>query len=126
MEFMWVGIGGFLGANARNYAGKAITHWLGSAFPYHTFIVNISGSFLIGIIATYLAERYMDDPYLKQLLMVGFLGGYTTFSSYSLEAVTLFEAGKWQEALWYIVGSNGLSILACFGAVLLTRRFILA
>ena len=125
MEFMWVGIGGFLGANARNYAGKAINAWLGSAFPYGTFIVNITGAFIIGILATYLSERYLDDPYLKQLLVVGFLGGYTTFSSYSLDAINLFEDGKWQQALLYIVGSNGLGILACFLGVVLTRRLIL-
>jgi fluoride exporter len=125
MEFMWVGIGGFVGANTRNYAEKLISHWLGTAFPYGTFIVNITGAFIIGIIATYLGEKYLDDPYLKQLLVVGFLGGYTTFSSYSLDAIKLFEDGKWQQALLYIVGSNGLGILACFAGVLLTRRLIL-
>jgi len=126
MEFMWVGIGGFLGANSRNYAEKLINNWLGTAFPFGTFIVNITGAFIIGIIATYLGERYLDDPYLKQLLVVGFLGGYTTFSSYSLDAINLFEDGKWQEALLYIIGSNGLGILACFLGVILTRRMILS
>lgn len=125
MEFVWVGIGGFLGANARHTAGKLINHWLGTAFPFGTFIVNMTGAFVIGIIATYLSERYLDDPYLKQLLVVGFLGGYTTFSSYSLEAINLFEDGKWQLALFYIIGSNGLGILACFLGVTLTRRLIL-
>jgi len=126
MEFMWVGIGGFLGANSRNYAEKLINNWLGTAFPFGTFIVNITGAFIIGIIATYLGERYLDDPYLKQLLVVGFLGGYTTFSSYSLDAINLFEDGKWQEALLYIIGSNGPGILACFLGVILTRRLILS
>lgn len=125
MEFMWVGIGGFLGANSRNYAEKLINRWLGTSFPYDTLIVNVTGAFIIGIIATYLSERYLDDPYLKQLLVVGFLGGYTTFSSYSLDAIHLFEDGKWQQALLYVFGSNGLGILACLAGVLLTRRLIL-
>lgn len=125
MEFMWVGLGAFVGANARYYAQKGIYNWLGDTFPYGTLIVNVTGSFIFGIIATYLTARYVDSAYLRLLLMTGVLGGYTTFSGYSFDAVELFEYGKWQLALLYMLGTNGLCVVACFLGIALTRKFII-
>lgn len=121
MEFLWIGIGGFFGANARFYLGREIGNRLGTLFPYGTMIVNLTGAFLIGIIFTLLTERFVADPLWRQLIVVGFLGGYTTFSSFTLEAVSLMQEGRWTSALLYLVGTNMLGLLACFLGIALAR-----
>lgn len=121
MEFLWVGIGGFFGANARYILGHEIAKRLGLDFPYSTLIVNLSGAFLIGVLFTILTDRVVGDPMWRQLTIVGFLGGYTTFSSYTYEAVGLIQDGRWSTALLYIVGSNGLGLLACFAGIWAVR-----
>lgn len=121
MEYLWVGIGGFLGANARYILGSLIAHRLGTLFPYGTLIVNLTGAFLIGVLFTILTDRALDDAMWRQLIIVGFLGGYTTFSSYTWEAVGLMQAGRWTPALIYIVGSNAIGLLACVGGIWVTK-----
>lgn len=121
MEFVWIGIGGFLGANARYIFGHAIAQRLGMLFPYSTLIVNLTGAFLIGVLFTVLTDRVVDDPLWRQLTIVGFLGGYTTFSSYTWEAVGLMQTGRWSTALVYIIASNILGLLACYAGVWVTR-----
>jgi CrcB protein len=123
MEYLLVGVGGFLGANARYVLGALIAERLGTAFPYGTLIVNLTGSLAIGIILVLLTERLAADPAWRLLLVVGFLGGYTTFSSYTFEALLLAEAGQWGRALWYVLGSNVLGLAAAFAGMLLARRF---
>lgn len=121
MEFLWVGIGGFFGANARYMLGHQIARRLGMHFPYSTLIVNLTGAFLIGVLFTILTDRVVDDPLWRQLTVVGFLGGYTTFSSYTYEAVGLIQDGRWSTALLYILGSNLLGLLACFAGIWAAR-----
>lgn len=121
MHVLWIGIGGFLGANARYAFGRYIGHHLGIAFPWGTGIVNITGAFLIGVIFTILTDRVVDDPLWRQLVIIGFLGGYTTFSSFTFESVTMMQDGRWLPAVGYIVGSNVLGLLACFGGIWLVR-----
>ena len=121
MDYLWVGLGGFLGANARYAFGAWVLERFGGAFPIHTLLVNVSGSFAIGVILIVLTERLAVDPAWRLLLVVGFLGGYTTFSSYTFEALALAEAGDWAGAAWYVLGSNGLGLLAAFGGMVLAR-----
>lgn len=121
MQMLWIGIGGFLGANARYAFGRWIGHHLGIVFPWGTGIVNVTGAFLIGVIFTLLTDRVVDDPMWRQLVIVGFLGGYTTFSSFTFESVTMMQDGRWMPALAYIVGSNALGLLACFAGIALVR-----
>jgi CrcB protein len=121
VEYVWVGLGGFLGANARYALGMWVVGRLGSGFPFQTLIINVSGSFAIGVLLVLLTERLVVDPAWRLLLVVGFLGGYTTFSSYTFEALALVEAGEWLAALGYVVGSNGLGLLATALGMLLAR-----
>ncbi|HVL23766.1 MAG TPA: fluoride efflux transporter CrcB [Thermomicrobiales bacterium] len=121
MEYIWVGIGGFLGANARYILGGQIADRLGTTFPYGTMIVNISGAFVIGVLLTLLTDRVVADPLWRQLTVVGFLGGYTTFSSYTFEAVGLMQSGRWSSALLYIAGSNLLGLIACYLGIVAAR-----
>lgn len=121
MEFLWVGLGGFVGANARFYLSREIGDRLGSHFPYGTLLVNVSGSLLIGAVFTLLTDRFEIDPLWRQLLVVGFLGGYTTFSSYTLEAIDLMQTGRFGYAVLYLLGNNILGLIACFLGISLAR-----
>lgn len=121
MEFLWVGIGGFFGANLRYILGIAIANRLSMAFPYGTMIINVTGALLIGFILTILTERVISDPLWRQLVVIGFLGGYTTFSSYTFEAAALMQNGRWTSALLYVVGSNVLGLIACLAGIVLAR-----
>jgi CrcB protein len=106
-------VGGVLGVNARYWLGVILNRWTGSQFPWATFTINVSGSFAIGMFSVLLA-RWLPHPHLRLLVVVGFLGGYTTFSSFSFESLSLWERGEWVRCLGYMAGS-----VACgFAAVL--------
>ncbi|HLH23058.1 MAG TPA: fluoride efflux transporter CrcB [Chloroflexota bacterium] len=121
MDYLWVGIGGFLGANARYVLGAWIAGRWGAAFPWSTLFINVTGSLAIGVILTALTEKLAVDPAWRLLLVVGFLGGYTTFSSYTFEALSLAAEGEWLRAVGYVVGSNGVGLLAVFLGMLLAH-----
>src|SRR5918998_680205 len=87
VEYVWVGLGGFVGANARYGLTGLVARRLGSGFPFGTLLINVSGSLLIGLILTALVERFVADPAWRLLLVVGFLGGDTTLTPYSFEAI---------------------------------------
>jgi len=121
MAYLWVGVGGFLGATARYALGGWIVDRVGAAFPYHTFLINVTGSFAIGVILTLLAGRLVADPAWRLFLVVGFLGGYTTFSSYTYEGLALLETGDWRGALGYVAGSNIAGLAATYAGIVLAR-----
>jgi CrcB protein len=121
MEYLWVGIGGFAGANARYIVGIFVGERVSSAFPYGTFLVNLTGSLAIGVILTLLTEVLIADPLWRRLIVIGFLGGFTTFSSYTYESIQLVEQGAWGQALAYILGSNLLGLMACAAGVIAAR-----
>lgn len=123
MDYLWVGIGGFLGANARFGLGRVVADRLGGGFPWSTFVVNLSGSFLIGILLTVLIDRAITNPLGRPFLVAGFLGGYTTFSAYTFEAVSMAMDGKWVSASLYVLGSNVLGLIACGVGIALARQF---
>lgn len=123
-DLLWVSIGGAIGASVRYVLGIWIIGRIGASFPWNTMVVNISGGLAIGISLTLLTERIIADPAWRLLLVVGFLGGYTTFSSYTFEALALLEAGAWFSAVWYVLGSNGLGLLATYLGIVLARVLI--
>jgi fluoride exporter len=107
-------VGGVLGVNARYWLGVLINRWTGSQFPWATFTINVSGSFAIGLLSVLLA-RWLPHPHARLLVVVGFLGGYTTFSSFSFESLALWERGEWGLCIGYMAGS----VVAGFAAVVL-------
>jgi fluoride exporter len=121
VDYLWVGLGGFIGANARYGLGTLIVNRLGTEFPWHTLLINLTGSFLIGVVMSVLLERSMLDSSLRLLIVVGFLGGYTTFSSYTFEIIALIERGDWTPALAYVVASNLVGLLATAGGIALVK-----
>lgn len=120
---LWIGLGGFLGANARYWLGILVGRFLGAGFPWATGLVNISGALAIGFIATLFADRAIDNESLRLFLIVGLLGGYTTFSSYTWEAINLMQEDRWWPAIGYLVGSNVIGILACVAGVVIARTW---
>ena len=122
LTLIYVALGGALGATARYLTGLGAVRLMGHGFPYGTLTVNVVGSFLMGAIVVLLghwgANRYAP------LLMTGLLGGFTTFSAFSLDAVTLYERGAVGLAATYVTASVVLSLAALFAGLILARSVI--
>jgi CrcB protein len=123
MNYLLVFVGGGLGSTLRYLVNIVCPRLLGTAFPYHTFIINITGSTVMGLIAGYLAFRGETAASWRLFLMTGILGGYTTFSAFSLDAAMLYERGEIGLALFYVLGSVVLSIAGLFAGLALMRYF---
>jgi CrcB protein len=122
MRYLLVLAGGGTGALARYVAASAIMTRFGGRFPLGTLAINVTGSFLIGFLMTILTERYQLDPQWRLLLVVGFLGGYTTFSSFEWETFTAVRDGALWAAMSNVVASVVLGYAAVWLGVMLARR----
>jgi CrcB protein len=115
-SYLWVGIGSAVGGMARFWISLAVGRAIGETFPWGTVVINITGSFVIGVLAALtLAEGRLNTSriFVVQTLMYGVCGGFTTFSSFSLRTLTLAQEGEWMKA-----GGNVLvSVVACLIAV---------
>jgi CrcB protein len=119
MRYVAVAVGAMLGANLRFLVVNWAADRWGVDFPYGTFIINVSGAFVIGVLLSFMGERVGISPLWRLFFATGFLGGYTTFSSYAWEALALAEDGAWLRAVGYVVGSNVLGLAGVlFGATL--------
>lgn len=124
-NFLLVGLGGAIGAMARYALGMHAGRAFGSGWPYGTLLANVVGGALMGVLVGVLAQRGgADQERWRLLLGVGVLGGFTTFSAYSLEVVLMIERRAFGQALIYGLGSAVLSIGAVFVGLLLTRRVV--
>lgn len=123
VKVMVLSLGGALGVNVRYWMGAWISRWASPQFPWPTFTINVSGSFAIGFLAVLLA-RWLPHPNIRLLVIVGFLGGYTTFSSYSYETITLAERGELALALVYVTSSVILGLAAVGSGVALARMLV--
>lgn len=120
-KICWVGLGGFLGANARYWLGGWIAQRYGTLFPWGTFVINVSGSFILGLFAVLIAERLIVPPYLRLLVAIGFVGAYTTFSTFEYETLALAERGSLLYALANVIASVIAGFLAVWIGVKLGR-----
>ena len=105
MNYLIVGAGGFIGAIVRYILAMWIGQRWGRSFPLGTFVINITGSFLIGILMTIMTERIIENPQWRLFLVVGFLGAYTTFSTFEYETGTLLRDSEWLYAALNVIGS---------------------
>jgi fluoride exporter len=122
MAYLLVFLGGGLGAMFRHFINTLSGRLLGTAFPYHTFFINVTGSIVMGLIAGYLAFKAGPvSQHFRLFLMTGILGGYTTFSAFSLDAALLYERGAIWLAVLYVFGSVVLAIAGLFGGLALIR-----
>ncbi|MFT7289178.1 MAG: CrcB protein [Halieaceae bacterium] len=123
LQLLFIAFGGALGAVARYLLSSRVTVLWGAAWPLGTLLVNAGGSLLIGVVFV-LLERSVLHPDWRSVLMVGFLGAFTTFSTFSLETVELWLQGESAYALAYAVGSAVCCIGAALAGVLLTRSLL--
>ncbi|MEQ5871798.1 fluoride efflux transporter CrcB [Sagittula sp. NFXS13] len=114
-----VALGGALGASGRYLTGLMMVRLMGRDFPWGTLAVNILGSLLMGVLVVALA--HVSGNRFAPLLTTGFLGGFTTFSTFSLDAVTIYERGQIGLAAGYVVASVGVSIAALFAGLYIAR-----
>jgi fluoride exporter len=120
--YLLVFLGGGLGSTLRHIINMVCARLLGTAFPYHTFVINVTGSTVMGLIAGYLAFKGGASQPWRLFLMTGILGGYTTFSAFSLDAALLYDKGEIGLAALYVVGSVVLSIVGLFAGLALVRH----
>ncbi len=118
---MAVALGGALGSVARHLTTIGAGHWLGAEFPWGTLAVNVVGSALMGVVIEGSALRWTLNPEWRAFLAVGVLGGFTTFSAFSMEVAALVERGQTPAAGLYILGSVAASLAALFGVMHLLR-----
>jgi CrcB protein len=116
-----VGVGGFLGASARYLLGGFVYRYLPTTFPWATLIINVTGCFGIGFLAALGEERQLLGPGARLFLMVGVLGGYTTFSTFGHESMALLREGSHEAALLNIGGQVILGLLAVWLGAILAR-----
>ncbi len=121
IKFLLISLGAVLGANARYWLSGWLAEKFGAAFPYGTLLINLSGSFLLGIFLTLIGERFIVDPAWRLLVAVGFLGSYTTFSTYTYESTILLLSGQHWLGLLNLLGSTLLGTLATIAGILLGR-----
>lgn len=120
-DIVWISAGAVAGANARFAVGQLIAAHLGTRFPFGTLVINVTGSLLIGMLLILLSERVPVDPHWRLLLVVGFLGSYTTMSSYAWETLALVEQSGWAQPVAYVIGTNALCLGACALGMLVAR-----
>lgn len=117
-------VGGALGSLARHFLSTGVYNMTGSTFPWGIFTVNVLGGFAMGLIVELGALKLSYSPEMRAFLTTGILGGFTTFSAFSLDAALLIERGDWWAALLYMIGSVVLSVAALFGGLSLVRAFL--
>ena len=117
-------VGGAIGAAARYLVNVLTLHLFGPGFPWGTLTVNIAGSFIMGLFIGLGALRFDFSNEVRVLIATGILGGFTTFSAFSLDFVTLFERKDYGLAAIYLAGSAGLSILALFAGLIIIRQWL--
>ena len=120
-DFLVVSLGAILGANARYILSRYTAKILGPAFPYGTLFINVSGSLVVGFFMIWATERVLLDPRWRLLIVIGFCGAFTTFSSYAFETMAYFEQGQWLMMIANIFSNNVLCLLAALAGMALAR-----
>jgi CrcB protein len=118
LKIVLVGVGGFAGANSRYWLGGWISNKWGTGFPFATFVINVTGSFVLGFFMAFAADR-MLNPNWRLIFPIGFVGAYTTFSTFEFETFGLIDGGSWRRALVNAVAS----LIVGFIAVAVGVRF---
>lgn len=120
-NFVLISLGAVVGANLRYWVGDAVAQRFGTAFPFGTLVVNLTGTLILGIFITLATERFLWDPRWRVLIAIGFCGSYTTFSTYTFESVNLILTGQPVAGLANLFGSALLGGLVMVGAIIIGR-----
>ncbi len=114
LAYLWISLGAIVGASARYFVSRFVSKAVTASFPYGTLLINITGSFILGLFLVWSTERVLADPRWRLLIAIGFCGSYTTFSSYAFESFSLFEQGHYLLFAWNVLANN---LLCLFGVV---------
>jgi CrcB protein len=121
VDLVLVGVGGFFGAIARRVVDLSVSGRADSAFPFGTLVVNLTGAFVLGLLFAWATERDVLPAEIRAPVMIGFIGAYTTFSTWMLESWRLVEDGAWQLAALNIAGSVALGLVAVVAGLAVGR-----
>jgi fluoride exporter len=121
LRTIWIGLAGFAGAISRYAVEGWVSDRTRGSFPWGTLVVNASGCFLLGVVFSLLTERFLPHPTLRSALTVGFLGAYTTFSTFAFESVRLAEDGAWVHAAGNVLASLFLGLVAVYAGLRIGR-----
>ncbi len=121
-QIIAIAFGGALGAIMRHFVASQVYHWFGRDFPYGTLSVNVIGSFLMGFLGVFLIEKVQVSVEIRVFFLVGLLGAFTTFSTFSLDAFYLIQKGQNLRALGYMLGSVILCVIVCWLGFMLARQ----
>jgi fluoride exporter len=120
-EYFWVSLGGISGACARYFLSRFTAKLAGTSFPWGTLLINVSGSFVLGLFLVYTTERVFVDTRWRLLVAIGFCGAYTTFSSYAYESMVYFQQGNWTLFAGNVLANNLICLAAVLGGAALAR-----
>jgi fluoride exporter len=121
LDVLVICIGAIVGANARYFISRYAAHILGPVFPYGTLFINVVGSLIVGFFVVWTSQRVLIDPRWRLLVVVGFCGSLTTFSSYAFESMAFFEQGRWLLTLTNIFTNNFLCLAGALAGMALAR-----
>jgi CrcB protein len=121
LDVLVISLGAIVGANARYFLSRYAARVLGPVFPYGTLCINVIGSLIVGFFVVWTSERVLIDPRWRLLVVVGFCGSLTTFSSYSFETMAYFEQGQWLLTLTNIFSNNLLCLAGALAGMSLAR-----
>ena len=122
--YLWVALGGAIGASGRFFTTSMTGRLVGHGFPWGTMTVNVVGSFVMGALISFMAIKWSTSAEMRAFLTTGLLGGFTTFSAFSLDFATLIERKEHVAAFAYAAGSVGLSLLAVFAGLVVMRTVL--
>ena len=120
-SYLWVALGAVFGAGSRYALGRYTAKILSPDLPYGTLIINVTGSFILGLFMIWTTERVFADPRWRLIVAIGFCGSYTTFSSYAFESFALFEQGHWGLFVANVVANNVLCLVGILAGAALAR-----
>ena len=121
MRLLWVALGGAIGSSCRYLLDGAVYRLLPATFPYGTFIVNVTGCLVFGLLIGAAENRLAVGTLARSFVLIGILGGFTTFSSFTFESLELVRAGDWGPAMLNVAGQVTLGLLAMWAGIVLTR-----
>jgi len=121
LAYLWISLGAVVGASARYFVSRFVARVVSASFPYGTLLINVTGSFILGLFLVWSTERALPDPRWRLLVAIGFCGSYTTFSSYAFESFSLFEQGHYLLFASNVVLSNVLCLAGVLAGAMLAR-----
>ena len=121
LAYLWISIGAVAGASARFFISRFVARSVTASFPYGTLLINVTGSFILGLFLIWSTERALPDPRWRLLIAIGFCGSYTTFSSYAFESFSLFEQGHYVLFASNVLASNVLCLAGVLAGAMIAR-----